>query len=786
MDERTERVLEFDKIKKLLLLYHETEMGKELSESLEPLTDLEKIRHLQRETSESRDLLIREINLPSLGGMRDVRSSLTRANLGSIIEPEELLNIKQTLGVARQMKSFLLDRKELYPLLAILAGQLFSFKDLEETIERSIGDQGDVLDTASTALADIRRQKKNLSARIRERMEQILRHSEYQKMFQESIITIRADRYVIPIKQEFKNQFPGLIHDQSASGATLFVEPMLIVNLNNDLRRLTLLEKDEIVKILTQLSLKVGNHSGEIQQTLSSLAQIDFILAKGRLSEEMNAISPVLNNQGFLKISQGRHPLLGKKAVPTNVHLGRDFRVLVITGPNTGGKTVTLKTVGLLTLMAQAGLHIPAGEDSIIAVFSKIYSDIGDEQSIEQSLSTFSSHMTYIAKILPEINQKSLVLLDELGAGTDPTEGAALAMAILEDLYDRRARVVATTHYSELKNFSYSKDGIENASVEFNLETLSPTYRLLIGVPGRSNAFAIAERLGLDAEVIKKAEDKMEEADKEMANVLHNLEEIRIQAEHDRLAAEEAKQEVEALKAEYQRRKEKLRSDYDKVLTRAYQKAEQVIRQAERDSRQLIEDLKRAQQEKNVQEALRQAKEKMSKMAEEVGQKAENKVKAGGQLTKEEVKVGLTVYVPKLGQKGQIITPLDNRGEVQVQVGNMKFNLKLSALEKTADTTAKKSESNAQKFSFKKMQHLSPELDLRGLLSEEALAKLDKYLDDANIAGLIEINIIHGKGTGALRQAVHQYLKIHPNVEEFRLAGFDGGGDGATIVRLGK
>lgn len=787
MDERTLRVLEFNKVKEMLLLCHETEMGKEMSAQLYPLTELEKVRFLQRQTSEARNLLTVEVNLPSLGGTRDIRAALQRAALGAILEPEQLLNVKQTLGVARQIKVFLLERKEEYPIIAGLATDLFVLKEIEEAIEKSIGEQGEVLDTASAALGDIRRTKKNLSSRIKERMEQILRNADYQKMLQESIITIRSERYVVPIKQEYKNQFPGLVHDQSASGATLFVEPMLIVNLNNDLRRLSLQEKDEIAKILTQLSLKIGQHVVALEETLKALAKIDFVLAKGRLSEEMHAISPVLNNHGFLKIKQARHPLLGEKAVPIDAHLGKEFRVLVITGPNTGGKTVTLKTVGLLTLMTQCGLHIPAGEESVMAVFNKVYSDIGDEQSIEQSLSTFSAHMTYIARILPEINQKSLVLLDELGAGTDPTEGAALAMAILEDLYEKKARVVATTHYSELKNFSYSREGIENASVEFNLETLSPTYRLLIGIPGRSNAFAIAQRLGLAQEVIAQAQDKLAEKDKQMAHVLHNLEETRIQAEQDRLNIEEAKKEIEELKAEYEKKIIKLKERYDKVITRAYQKAEQVVSQTERESRELIEDLKKAQQEKNVQETLRQAKEKLNQMNKEITQKAENKVAPSAALKEKEVSIGLAVYLPKLGQRGEIISLPDSKGEVQVQVGIMRFSLKIAELQKTGkEKTSLKKVSNDHKFTFTKLQNFSPELDLRGLLAEEALEKLDKYLDDAFVAGMKQVNIIHGKGTGALRQAVQQYLKIHPQIESYRLAGLDGGGDGATIVVLSK
>ena len=786
MDERTQRVLEFDKIKKRLLTHHETELGKELTVSLEPITDLEEIRQLQKETSEARELLLREVNLPSLGGMRDVKASLQRARLGSVLEPEELLDIKQTLGVARQIKGFLLDRKDIYPKLAYLAAKVSALRELEEIIGKSIGDQGEVLDEASAALENIRRQTKNLHSRIRERMEQILRRADYQKMFQESIITIRSERYVVPVKQEFKNQFPGVVHDQSASGATLFIEPMLIVNLNNDLRRLVLQEKEEIIKILTQITLRVSTHSIEIESMLEVMAQIDFILAKGRLSEKMNAISPVLNNHGFLKINKGRHPLLGEKAVPTDVHLGKDFRILVITGPNTGGKTVTLKTIGLLTLMTQAGLHIPAEEGSIIAIFSRIYSDIGDEQSIEQSLSTFSSHMTYIAQMLPQVHQRSLVLLDELGAGTDPTEGAALAMAILEDLYNRKARVVATTHYSELKKFSYSKEGIENASVEFNLETLSPTYRLLIGVPGSSNAFAIAERLGLNLDIIENAKEKITQGDREVANILRNLEENKIRAEQERWAVDALKNEVEEIKQNYQRRKERLQESYDKILARAYEKAEQVIRKTEQESRLLIEELKKAQQEKNVQEALQQAREKMNSLEKSVGEKGEKKVRVGKALTEQEIKLGMEVYVPKLGQKGQILSKPDNRGEVQVQLGIMKINLHLSALEKTQENTQQKQKTNVEKLSFNKLQHISPELDLRGMLAEEALARLDKYLDDVNISGLNQVNIIHGKGTGALRQAVHQYLKIHPLVDEFHLANFNEGGDGATVIRLGK
>lgn len=786
MDERTLRVLEFDKIKENLLLYHETEAGKRLTENLFPSRDIEEVRAWQNETSEAKELLQREVNLPSLGGMRDLGSVLERAELSSVLAAEELLDLKQTLTVTRLMKQFLTERAGEYVLLGRLAGHLVAFKDLEQEIERTVDYQGEVLDTASPALADLRRQKRNLTVRIREKLEQIIKQAEYQKMFQEALITIRSERYVVPIKQEYKNQFPGLVHDQSASGATLFVEPMVIVNMNNDLRRVVLQEKDEIIKILTKLSLKVGSHTAEIRENLAAAAEIDFILAKGRFSQDIEGISPVLNTHGFLKINRGRHPLLGKKARPTDIHLGRDFRILVITGPNTGGKTVTLKTVGLFTLMTQAGLHIPAGEDSVMAVFQQIYSDIGDEQSIEQSLSTFSSHITYIAEILKKASAKSLILLDELGAGTDPAEGAALAMAILENLYERKSRVIATTHYSELKTFSYSREGIENASVEFNLETLSPTYRLLIGIPGRSNAFAIAGRLGIERQIIEAAEGKLEEADRQIAHALHNLEENRIQAELDRKAIEEEKAEIARLKREFEQKRQKTMNRYEKVLARAYQKAEKIVRSTEGSMKALLEELKKAESEKRLQEKARQAKEEMNRFLGEFGEKGQEKVSRGKGILPEEIKKGLTVYIPRLMQKGEVISLPDQRGEVTVQVGLMKLSVKVSQLEKTEQVKKAERVSNVKKMSLQKVKHISPEIDLRGKLVEEAVDILDKYLDDAEVAGLKQVNIIHGKGTGALRHGIQEYLKVNPLVEDYYLAAPAAGGDGATVVILSK
>jgi len=760
------------------------QVGRDLAEGLKVYSELSDAVRGQQETSESKELLRLFPTLP-LGGLRDIRSALRKVDIGGVLQPSELLDVSGTMSGGRRLKKFLLEAPHNYPLLKERAGEIGLFKELEDRIARCIGDDAEVLDQASSELGSVRRQIKTLQSRIKDRLEHIIRASEYQKYLQDPIITLRDDRYVVPVKLEYRSQIPGIVHDQSSSGATLFIEPLAVVEMDNELRRLTAKESQEVERILRELTLTVGVNLEEIRLTLETLGYIDFVFAKGKLSAQMDAGEPKLNNHGGVNIVKGRHPLIKGKPVPVCLDLGRAFDTLVITGPNTGGKTVTLKTVGLFCIMGSAGLHVPAEHGTELCMFDLIFADIGDEQSIEQSLSTFSSHMTNIVEILNRVNCNSLVLLDEVGAGTDPTEGAALAMAILTFLQDKGAKTIATTHYSELKSFAYNHPRVENASVEFDVATLRPTYRLLIGMPGRSNAFEVATKLGLNHEVVGMARGYLSEQEVKVANLLQNLEETKRATEGDREEAAQLRLEVENLKRGLETERLKQENQGRDILERASRDAAKLVKQARQEADEIVAQLKDLAAEEKVRlHSVNESREKLKQLERDVEKTGEDNrpLPPGSPLKK--VKLGQAVEIPKFKQKGYVLSEPTANGEVLVQVGIMKVNLKLAELRATAQPRQENQASGAGRLGKGKAEDIKKELDLRGLTVDDAVYEVDKYLDDAVLSGLAQVYIIHGKGTGALRSAIKEHLSGHLHVKGFRLGQFGEGGSGVSVVDL--
>ncbi|MDN5348349.1 MAG: mismatch repair protein MutS2 [Clostridia bacterium] len=794
MDQKSIFKLELDKVLARLEGLCGSPLGAERARHLRPATDLTKVQRLQAETSEAASLLCRYPEV-SLEGASDVRNEVERARAGAVLDGLDLKRVAATLAVARRLKKFFAGREGSYPILTALAGSLGDFDEIIREMDRALGPEGEVLDAASLKLAAIRRNIRSTQEAIKAKLENYLRSAEMQKYLQDNLYTVRGDRYVLPVKQEYRHQVPGLVHDQSASGATLFIEPMPLVELNNELRRLLAAEKQEVEAVLRRLTSLIASRAGAIQDTLALLANMDFILAKGRLSLEMRASPPILNIEGRWLLRAARHPLLKGAVVPVDIRLGEDFDTLVITGPNTGGKTVTLKTLGLLTLMAQCGLHIPAGEGSVISVCRQIFADIGDEQSIEQSLSTFSSHMTHIISILRQAGPGSLVLLDELGAGTDPTQGAALAMAILERLRRLKARTVATTHYSELKAYAYATPRVENAAVDFDPETLQPTFRLVIGAPGESNAFEIAARLGLPGEVVARARSFLSEEEVRVADMIRALaEDRRVEAEA-RQEAERLRQEAQSLLAQLEREREEWRQKMRAYMEKARAEASQILRQARREVKEVVSRLEaelQAGAAKYKERALQEARDKLQAIEEEIEGKIAGYIPAPEGRPPATIKPGEWVFVPRLQQKARVLTAPNAQGEVQIQVGAVKFTLKLEEIRALGQAGPVKEEGKTQTpklqggwaVSVDVAQQVSPEIDLRGLTVEEARQRVDKYLDDAVLAGLNRVVLIHGKGTGALRSALRDYLQEHPLVKSFRL-GREGEGDlGVTVVEI--
>lgn len=761
--------------------YASSSLGKEIIDELTPTTDVEEATRRQQFTFEGYTVLRIKGTAP-LGGIRDIRRPISKAHLGGILSALELLDISSTLSSGWRLKRFIenIEEEHEIPLLTELVQGIERVQAVDEEISSCINEHGEIVDQASPTLGQIRSQIRMTEGRIKDKLDQIMRSSSYQKMLQENIVSVRGDRYVIPVKQEYRHVFGGMVHDQSASGATLFIEPEAVVQANNQLREWRFKEEREIERILQRLSGMVAEHFEFIKENVSILAELDFIFAKAAYAHSIRATQPKLNSKGYIKLRRARHPLIPiKEVVPIELEMGKEYTSLIITGPNTGGKTVTLKTIGLHALMAASGLHIPADEECEMAIFSGIYADIGDEQSIEQNLSTFSGHMTNIVRILNEMDGNSLILLDELGAGTDPTEGAALAIAILDKMYQRGARVVATTHYSELKAFAYNSKNVLNASVEFDVETLRPTYRLLIGVPGRSNAFAIAGRLGLSEEIIEVAKEQVSHEDIKIETMIASLADDRLKAEQDRKRAEELTTEAEAIRFELEKERAKFVEEKNELLVKAEHEARRSVAQARKEAEEIISQLRRLAQEEQVGIKEHKLIEAKKRLDESVPTFVKEQKKKSGVRTG--FRIGDEVRVPSLGQKGEVIADLGNQ-EFQIQMGIMKMNMKAEDLELIKPT--KKKEVVTYTRVRLSRDTVRPELDLRGYTIDDAILAIDKYLDDAVMSNLHQVALIHGKGTGALRVGVHNFLKKHRSVQSFRFGGQGEGGLGATIVEL--
>ena len=776
--------LDFPKVLARLADYCILPRAKELAIGLEPFVDLESVRLRLQETDEGKDLL-RGNPLFSVRGAKEIRPYIERCLRGGMIHGEELLEIRDTLGVGRKIKQFLLEFKEGFPGLWDIALPIEPQKDLEDEISRCISEDGKVADNASSELADFRRAISRLQNRIRESLEGTLRNSSYQKMLQDPIITQRSDRYVVPIKQEYRSAFPGIVHDQSASGATLFIEPMPVVQLGNELREVILKEQREVLRILQMLSAQIEVRADAVADIHEALAGLDLVVAKAHLSVAMNAGAPELIPGQQIKLVQARHPLIGGTVVPLSLELGVDFDTLVITGPNTGGKTVALKVVGLMAAMNQSGLHIPAESDSRMGVFTQIFADIGDEQSVEQSLSTFSGHMKNIVEIINRSNGRSLVLLDEVGAGTDPTEGAALAMGILSELHERGCRTVSTTHYGALKTFAYETPRVKNASVEFDTETLRPTYRLLIGIPGKSNAFTIAGRLGLSEQVLEKANSFVTEREMQVADLIENLGETHREIELEKQKATTGRQAVEKQSKALEEKSVRLDEEYELLLALAKDEASEIIREAKREADALIEELKAAlKKETKQQQDIEKARQGFRRISTKLDQGRPVK-RAGSELSADQIMLGQTVQLTKLRQKGQVVKLPNANGDVLVQAGIMKVMVPLSELKLAQEEKKPKPKySREMGIGIRKAEEIRSEIDLRGMLVEEGTEALDKYLDDAVLGGIGQIYVIHGKGTGAMRAGIQDFLRGHPHVRSFRIGEYGEGDSGVTVVEL--
>ena len=789
MDQRSIKKLEFDKIIALLSEHCNFAPSRELAEKLLPSTESYEAARLLAETDEARELL-RLYPLFSCGGLWDVRPHLRKAEIGGVLDPEELVEISALCRAARTTKVFFSELKGNFPILTGLGRSLVFIRTVESAVEKAIGPDLSVNDDASERLASIRRKKAAKAEQVRARLDSLIKNPTTVRYLQDPIITIRDNIYVVPVKQEYRGQIAGVVHDTSGSGATLFVEPLAVMELNNELTALAKEEQEEIAAILRGLTLVVSRFAAEINADLVMLARIDFTAAKGQLSYDLDGAAPKINDSGFIRLIKARHPLIpAARVVPIDVELERNISAMVITGPNTGGKTVTLKTMGLLTCMALAGLHIPAEPGSEIACFDRVCADIGDEQSIEQSLSTFSAHMTNIVDILREADERSLLLFDELGAGTDPTEGAALAMAILKHAQSLGAKTVATTHYSELKAFAYNTPGFINASMEFDVTTLSPTFRLLMGMPGKSNAFEISRRLGLPESIIEEAAANLSSDDAAVAAMLSNLEDMRRE-----LAAEKEKAAAYASSSagrekRLREKEQQLAAKEADVLRRANEKAQRIVDDTLAKSRALFqEEQERIAQKESAQKAWQESQRKLKSLREQLEEETPAPVFAGE--APKEVRLGEAVFLPRLNQPGSVVALPDKDGQVTVQLGVVKMKAPLSDLRLSKeDPSVKKgrrrgSGNTTADMTFRKSVSVESSLDLHGMDTMEALPVLDKYIDDAFIAGLRTVEINHGRGTGALRNFVHDYLRDHRLVKAYRDGSFHEGGIGVTIVEL--
>ena len=794
MNKKVYKTLEFHKILEQLEGYAFSEEAKKRCRELEPLTDPDEISQLQQTTADALSRIYRHSSL-AFAGVHNVHASLKRLDIGGNLNMAELIQVRSLLEVAKRAKAYNRNDhgdEETADSLSELFEAIEPLTPVHEEIRRCIISEDEVADDASPALAKIRKQIHGMNDRIHNQLTTLMANSTTRSYLQDAVITMRDGRYCLPVKSDSKSQVPGMVHDQSSSGNTLFIEPMAVVNLNNELRELFLQEQEEIHQILLRLSDMVLNYATAIEEDYRILTELDFIFAKANLAKTYNGVAPIFNTDGHIRIRSGRHPLLdAAKVVPIDVELGGDrYKQLIVTGPNTGGKTVSLKTVGLLTLMGQAGLHIPAADRSELAIFSEVFADIGDEQSIEQSLSTFSSHMVNIISILEKADDQSLCLFDELCAGTDPTEGAALAISILHKLHLYGSVTMATTHYSELKIYALSTDGVENACCEFNVETLSPTYRLLIGIPGKSNAFAISSKLGLDDSIIDDAKSRLNKKDADFEDVISNLEVSRQTIEKEQQEINRYKAEIEQLKKQLEAKHERLDESREKILREANEEARKVLQEAKDLADETIRNFNK----------YGQAQPSMSQMEKErtnLRNKLSEKEKKLGNIRKQEQKnynapkklrIGDSVKVLSMNLKGTVHTLPDAKGNLFVQMGILRSQVNINDLilidEDALTPASKKYGGGSSSIKMSKAAHVSTEVNLIGLNTDEALAKLDKYLDDALIAHLPSVRIVHGKGTGTLRKAVHNHLKGLSYVKSFDLAEFGEGDAGVTIAKF--
>ena len=788
MDSAALRTLEYTKVIDRLVNLVATQRGRELAEALQPSSEYQTVESNLALTEDAVRVLRHAASIP-FGGIRDLRQVLGRARVGGGLSGEELLAVGSTLRAVRLLKGFFAEYAEFIGGLEPWVQGLTVLRNSEFAIERSIDDNGTVKDDASEKLSQLRREIRVIQGRIKDKLDSILRSSQYKSYFQDALYTMRGDRYVIPIKQEYRHQFPGILHDQSASGATVFIEPMALVNMNNDLKGVISAEQVEVEKILLALSLQVAAAADPIEANCDILAQLDFVFAKARLAFEMHAVRPEVNIQGRVDLRQARHPLIAPASVvPVDIRIGTEFNTLLITGPNTGGKTVALKTLGLLSLMMQSGLFVPAAADSTLAVFENIFADIGDEQSIEQSLSTFSGHMTNLVRILSQVTPSCLVLIDEIGAGTDPEEGTALAMAILEHLREQGIRTIATTHYGELKAFAYTQEGVENASVEFDIETLRPTYRLLIGVAGSSNAFAISQRLGLPKELVEKARIMAGGEHQKFETVLSVMEEHKRASEKERQEAAALRQESVRLRQIIEREKQSWEIKKKDAMIKARAEADELMRQTRLEAEAVIRDLKQhystsgaSALQESVDSARRKIREKISEL--NPLEASETPVVFETDAAAKVVK-GSVVLVANLGQQGNVLSVEGD--SVVVQLGALKMTVARNQCRvlKRSEQKSLEPARKARQLSTEKMQPVSREIDIRGMNNEEASYVLEKYLDDAVLAGLDSVSIIHGKGTGALRKGVQIFLAAHPRVKGISIAEVNQGGTGVSVVKL--
>lgn len=781
------KVLEYDKIIEMLLDLTQGELARDLVENLEPSNDIDEIRRMQEETSEAYRVLVRYGDI-DYSAASHIKHLVSKASLGSMLFIEDLYDIMQNIflvsSIKRYLKTSIEDENLNLNHLRKLYDSLASLDDLKKKLSMTIVSRDEVSDSASSTLRSIRRSKKLKNQAIEDKLNSYITSDKTKKYLQDAIVTMREGRYVIPVKNEYRSSVEGMIHDISQKGSTVFIEPMAVVKLNNELRELENEEKKEIERILYELSSEVSEYKAYLETNEEVLKSISFIFARSRLAREMRATEPILNDKGYVNLKNARHPLIPKdKVVPTTLELGDEYTSLIITGPNTGGKTVSLKTVGLITLMAKSGLNIPCDNNSSVAVFDRVFADIGDEQSIEQSLSTFSSHMKNIVHIVENAEYNDLVLFDELGAGTDPTEGAALAISILKLFRERRIRTMATTHYSQIKFYALTSEGVKNASMEFNVDTLSPTYRLIIGIPGKSNAFEISRRLGLDQSIIDSAKELLNENDTRFEDVLKAIEEDRTDIENKRIKINEESEEIERLKEKLESKNKKLEERQEAIINKAKEEAREIVKKAKNESAFIIDELKdiSSLSKKEDRRRLQEAKDYLRDLEDENRLKIKDNKKRTKEIPKD-IKLGESVRIISIDKFGEVETLPDEKGDLNIQVGIMSVRSNIKDIERSESKEEVKAEKKTRSINKAKSKNISSEINLIGRTVDEAILLLDKYLDDAYLARLKEVRIIHGKGTGTLRDAIRKYLQNSKHVIEYREADYTEGGSGATVA----